>query len=101
MSPRVPCYKLNACFDRPDVVKRLLANGRSGFYFSVDRPGYVKPGDEVSVLSRSAGDLDVATVNRLYRGEGSGDDVERVMRSEALPEDWKAYFGKRFVSIVS
>jgi len=33
--PRMPCYKLELRFDRDDMIKRFLASGRSGFYFSV------------------------------------------------------------------
>ena len=32
--PRSPCYKLAVKFQRDDIWKRMLANGRSGFYFS-------------------------------------------------------------------
>ena len=31
--PRTPCYKLALKFQRDDMLKRMLTNGRSGFYF--------------------------------------------------------------------
>ena len=37
--PRMPCYKLGIRFGRPDILKRLLQSGRTGFYFSVTTGG--------------------------------------------------------------
>ena len=39
--PRMPCFKLGIRFDRPDIVKRFLQSGRTGFYFAVLREGEV------------------------------------------------------------
>jgi MOSC domain-containing protein YiiM len=33
--PRMPCYKLGIRFGRPEIVKRFLQSGKSGFYLSV------------------------------------------------------------------
>jgi len=33
--PRMPCYKLAIRFGRPDIVKRFLRSGRTGFYLAV------------------------------------------------------------------
>ena len=35
LRPRMPCYKLGIRFGRPDMLKRMLRNGRTGFYFAV------------------------------------------------------------------
>ncbi len=35
--PRMPCFKLGIRFGRPDMVKRFLRSGRTGFYFAVLR----------------------------------------------------------------
>jgi MOSC domain-containing protein YiiM len=42
--PRMPCYKLGIRFNRPDILKRFLASGRTGFYFAVLQEGEVEPG---------------------------------------------------------
>ena len=33
--PRMPCFKLGIRFKRPDMVKRFLESGRTGFYLAV------------------------------------------------------------------
>ena len=43
--PRMPCYKLGIRFGRPEIVKRFLQNGKSGFYLSVLEEGQVTAGD--------------------------------------------------------
>jgi MOSC domain-containing protein YiiM len=41
MQPRLPCYKLGIRFGRPDILKRMLQSGRTGFYFAVTTEGEV------------------------------------------------------------
>jgi MOSC domain-containing protein YiiM len=45
--PRMPGYKLDLRFDRENMIKRFLIGGRSGFYFSVVKPGEVSVGEIV------------------------------------------------------
>ncbi len=97
--PRLPCYKLGVKFGADDMVKKFLASGRSGFYLAVAREGKVGVGDEIKVISRDAGEVPVTEITRLYiaRRYGAKDlgVLKRIMEIESVPEDWKAYFGKR------
>jgi MOSC domain-containing protein YiiM len=100
--PRMPCYKLGIKFGRADMVKRFMASGRSGFYFSVQREGEVGAGDEVEPLGRDGGGVTVADITRLYVRDGA--DVEtlrRVVALEALPESWRDYFRQRLEKATS
>ncbi len=65
--PRMPCYKLAIRFGRDDMIQRFLASGRSGFYFSVIKPGQVQAGSRVEVLSRDRNGVTVADIGRLYK----------------------------------
>src|SRR6185436_7397576 len=49
--PRMPCYKLGIRFGRPDIVKRFLASGRSGFYLAVLEEGRITAGGSIEVLT--------------------------------------------------
>lgn len=89
--PRVPCYKLQLRFERDDMIKRFLASGRSGFYFSVVRAGEVRPGSEVEILARDPNRVTVADIQRFYLGRTRDPELlERVARVNALPLNWKA-----------
>jgi MOSC domain-containing protein YiiM len=50
--PRMPCVKLNARFERDDMIDRMLANGRSGFYLGVRATGSLRAGDEIRLVDR-------------------------------------------------
>lgn len=60
--PRMPCYKLAIRFGRPDIVKRFLRSGRSGFYLAVLRQGDVAAGDPVELVAGDGRRISVAQV---------------------------------------
>jgi MOSC domain-containing protein YiiM len=94
--PRMPCYKLGIRFGRPDILKRFLQSGRTGFYFSVAEEGEVGPGDAIELVARADDGLTVADVVGLYAADaGNQELLRRAAGSSALPESWKDYFRKR------
>jgi len=76
--PRMPCYKLGIRFGRDDMVKRFLASGRSGIYFSVVEQGLVNRGDAIEKISTQPDGISIRDVNRAYAN--SRDHVELVRR---------------------
>jgi MOSC domain-containing protein YiiM len=64
--PRLPCYKLGIRFGREDIIKRFLASGRSGIYFSVLEEGLVSMGDPIERVHEDERCLSIADVNRAY-----------------------------------
>jgi MOSC domain-containing protein YiiM len=94
--PRLPCYKLTVKFNRDDMLKRFLASGRTGFYFSVRQEGEVGAGDEVIELSRDGNNVTVADIVRLYlRKSDDPGLLARAAQLEPLPESWRKYFRER------
>ena len=94
--PRMPCYKLGIKFGRSDIIKRFLASGRTGFYFSVQREGEVGAGDQIELLARDANNVTVADITGLYAGnKGDVEMMRRAIALEALPESWRGHFRKR------
>ncbi|HEX9398335.1 MAG TPA: MOSC domain-containing protein [Burkholderiales bacterium] len=67
--PRMPCYKLGIRFGRPDMVKRFLRSGRSGFYLAVLREGELAAGDAVEIISRDERQVSVADAAALYAAQ--------------------------------
>ena len=91
--PRLPCYKLALKFGRPDIIKRFLQSERTGFYLAVLKEGEVGAGDEFEPLARDAHDVRVSDITRLYTREKHNTELlRRVIRVEALPENWREYF---------
>ncbi|MGO9463898.1 MAG: MOSC domain-containing protein [Isosphaeraceae bacterium] len=94
--PRMPCYKLGIRFGRPDIIKRFLQSGRTGFYFSVSQKGEVGAGDAIEPVGQTDEGLSVAEVVRLYTVDAENQELlRRATRSSALPESWRDYFRKR------
>jgi len=94
--PRMPCHKLGIKFGRMDMLKRFLASGRTGFYFSVEREGEVGAGDEIELLARDENNVTVADITRLYaRDRGDFETMRRALAVEALPEKWRRQFGQQ------
>jgi MOSC domain-containing protein YiiM len=94
--PRMPCYKLGIKFGRSDILRRLLASGRTGFYFSVLQEGEVAAGDEIVPLSQDSHGVKVADITRLYaRDRDDAVALRRAIEVEALPDSWRDYFQQR------
>jgi MOSC domain-containing protein YiiM len=94
--PRTPCYKLGIRFGRDDMIKRFLASGYSGFYFSVTQEGEVEPGSKIEILSRDPNRVLVADINRLYVSKMPELSLlERSLNVSALPQPWKDWLAAR------
>lgn len=94
--PRLPCYKLAIRFGRKDMLKRMLKNGRTGFYLAVTAEGEVGTGDAIEPIERLAAGLTVADVVRLYTTDAKDQALlRRATDTPRLPESWRDYFRKR------
>jgi MOSC domain-containing protein YiiM len=94
--PRMPCYKLGIRFGRPEIVKRFLQSGRSGFYLSVLEEGQSKAGDSVERITRDERGVTVADIVNLYKGDKTNQDLlRRASELPALPPFWRDYFRER------
>lgn len=99
-TPRLPCYKLAAKFQRDDMIARMVHSGRCGFYFAVVEEGEVGAGDEFELLDREEPTLTVAEVNRLYTGKSpSRESLQRGLHVRLLPESWRDRFRDRLADI--
>ena len=94
--PRMPCFKLAIRFARPDMVKRFLLSGRTGFYLRVCQEGEVGAGDPVRVIANDGAGIAVADIVGLYTADGANQELlRRASELPALPEGWRDYFRKR------
>lgn len=87
--PRMPCYKLNLRFGRPDMVKRFWLNIRPGVYFSIVKEGELVKGDAIEKVAEDPERVSVADVVRLVVGKEWDNDLRaRALRSP-LHGSWK------------
>jgi len=94
--PRMPCFKLGIRFGRPEMVKRFLRSGRTGFYLAVLEEGQVTSDDSIELLAQDEHGVTVTDVVNLYSAGATNQDfLRRVSELPALPADWRDYFRKR------
>jgi MOSC domain-containing protein YiiM len=94
--PRMPCYKLGIRFGRPDMLKRFLASGRTGFYLAVLQEGQVTAGDAIDLVAQDEHGVTVADVVSLYKADATNQPLFRqASELPSLPESWRDYFRKR------
>ncbi|KAH7041513.1 MOSC domain-containing protein [Microdochium trichocladiopsis] len=67
--PRHPCYKLNARFEWPRMLKRTIQTGRSGWNMRVLKTGMICKGDKMVLLKRPYPKWSVLNVQRVTRGK--------------------------------
>ncbi len=100
--PRMPCYKLAMKLGRDDIIKKFLASGRTGWYFSVLEEGEIQAGQPVATVERDGAGLTVSDVTRLYTSEkGNLDLLRRAIGTAALSENWKGYFRHQMEKVSS
>jgi MOSC domain-containing protein YiiM len=94
--PRLPCFKMGLKFGRPDIQKRFLESGRSGFYLRVVREGSIEAGMDFERTKSDPVGLSIAELLGLYaQKEICPAVLERVARVNALPEGWREVLRKR------
>jgi MOSC domain-containing protein YiiM len=94
--PRMPCFKLGIRFGRPEMVKRFLHSGRTGFYLAVLREGQVTARDSIELLARDDHGVTVTDIVNLYAADATNQDLlRRVSELPALPTAWRDHFRKR------
>ena len=94
--PRMPCFKLAIRFDRPDMLKRFLVSGRSGYYLRVLQEGIVSPDDAISISPVEGASMSVAEIFKLYTDDEA--EPERLLQASQLPdlaEGWREHFRER------
>lgn len=93
--PRVPCYKANIRQGVPDMDKRVMACGFTGFYVRVFTAGQIKAGDQVTLISRVEGAPTVAELNHIvYHDHSNREALERYAGLTELAEVWRNWLKK-------
>jgi MOSC domain-containing protein YiiM len=94
--PRMPCFKLGIRFGRPDMIKRLLASRRTGFYLAVLNEGEVSSGDSIERIGREDHGISVTDITDLYvNHDKSRELLRRASTLASLPASWREYFRQR------
>jgi MOSC domain-containing protein YiiM len=87
---RSPCYKLATITGRPDLLKRMVRTGRTGWYLRVLQPAIVPVAGPIQVIERDPAGISVLIAHRASVPGGlDRAEVEAVARVDALAADWR------------
>ena len=87
--PRSPCYKLATVTGRPDLLKRFVRSGRTGWYLRVLRPGTVPVAGPIHVVGRDPAGVSVLDAHRALTAETDRAVLETIAEVPALAAAWR------------
>jgi MOSC domain-containing protein YiiM len=88
--PRSPCNRLAWYQRREDLIQRVRASGRSGWYLRVLTPGLIEPGSEIRLVERGCPGMTVrrAQLAMQLRTERR-DEAVALAGCTRLAQDWR------------
>lgn len=100
--PRGPCATLARRWGRPDLVKIVRENHRSGWYIRILREGIVAPGDNVELLGRPNPDWTVARTSHVnYSRDRDLSDLRELVDLPELSNNWRSDLQKKLGAAAS
>jgi MOSC domain-containing protein YiiM len=94
--PRQPCWKLGCRWRLPDLPRRVVQTGRSGWYLRVAEAGTLEPGMALSLLARPHPQWTVSQVASLYYDRNPEPAAVADLAALAeLAESWRIEFARR------
>lgn len=96
--PRYPCYKLGVALNDYAIVKDLVDNGRTGWYFRVLTTGIAPTSGQIEIESRDPAGVTVAMAHAARLPGASHALVEQVAAVDALAMGLKRTFADALVA---
>lgn len=90
--PRQPCWKLGRRWDRKDLPKLVIQNGRSGWYFRVVELGFLVP-QQIKLVDRPFPNWSIQRANEVFYGKHEQHRSE-LAALPSLAESWKSSLSK-------
>ncbi len=88
--PRMPCQNLARKLKVRDMVKRVEALGRGGWYLRVLNEGWLEAGQRITLLARPYPEWTIRDATRAYKTRGRDSaGAARLAQCPALSMDWK------------
>jgi MOSC domain-containing protein YiiM len=100
--PRGPCATLARRWGRPDFVRVVKENHRSGWYVRILREGKIAPGDRVELLARTHPGWTIArTAEVNYSRKRTLDDLRTLVELPELSANWRTDLTKKLEAMAA
>ncbi|MBD0263272.1 MAG: MOSC domain-containing protein [Tolypothrix sp. Co-bin9] len=93
--PRMPCWKLARKWQMNDLPGRVIATGRSGWYFRVLVEGYVEKDLNLELLERTFPQWKIPRLLEVYFHNKDRDTSAELAACPLLASEWRQAFSKR------
>lgn len=94
--PRQPCWKLSRRWRRKDLSGQVIANGRSGWYLRVLKPGELTAGLSITLIARPNPEWTVLRTHQiLHLAKHDLVAAGELAELTVLAEAWRELFRKR------
>lgn len=94
--PRQPCWKLGRRWRKPELVKLVVKNGRTGWYFRVIEEGTLEAGLAVRLETRPHPEWTIAAANQvMYDRRLPAERIRALIDLPELSDAWKTELGER------
>ena len=88
--PRQPCWKIARRWKQPNLVKRIIENGRSGWYLRVLRAGEIDLNQSCCLLERPYPEWTISRANTLmYSRTSTRAEMLELISLDLLSSTWK------------
>lgn len=98
--PRQPCWKMGRRWKRPELPKRVIQTGRTGWYFRVLETGTLQAGMQLELLSRPYPQWTVSrALAVMYERPGQRRLLEELANLPPLSRAWREELLDRLASL--
>jgi MOSC domain-containing protein YiiM/ferredoxin-NADP reductase len=96
--PRQPCHNLNRRFEMSNFSNRAQSSGRTGWYCSALKEGYIQAGDEIVLLARPNPTWTVRQVQHyLYKDMLNDEAMKELAEMDCLGREIRDLFANRLL----
>lgn len=91
--PRIPCFKLNICFERADMTALFYNFKRYGIYFRVLEEGFLQAGDAIELVETGSYAVSISEIVACFTTKGKDKQLlQQILDIPILPDGIRKNF---------
>ena len=88
-SPRIPCWKIDAKFNQPDLHRHISQYRLNGWYYRVLENGNIALNNEITLQQRPNPDINIDTMLKVIHKESASQEIELAINADGLDPEWQ------------
>ncbi|WP_228548287.1 MOSC domain-containing protein [Sporosarcina obsidiansis] len=99
---RIPCSKINKRTGLPDLMKKIVETGFTGYLCRVLEEGIVRDDSRITLMKRDPHGVSILFANEVYFHRSRDlEGLKRIAAVDALATDWQEKIAKRIMKLQS